>query len=317
MAGAAVHLRIASRESRLAFWQARYVQDRLRALGCTVEIQGMTTQGDRILDRTLALVGGKGLFVKELEQSLLAGQADVAVHSLKDVPMELPAGLELAAIVAREDPHDAWVSKDYASLEAVPRGALVGTASMRRHMLLARLRPDLVIKPLRGNLDTRLKRLDAGEYAGIVLAVAGLKRLGLEARIRHVFTSEALLPAPGQGALGLEIASRQCGVRVLLQKLHHVPTALRVAAERALSRALGGSCTIPLAGYADWQDARQTQLRLRAIWGQALGNDHPDSGQTAPTFKLHQAHMQAQVLTLADAEQLGLAVAYALLEQAA
>ena len=202
---------IATRESRLALWQAEHVRALLTQRGHSVRLLGMTTQGDQILDRTLSKVGGKGLFVKELETALEDGRADIAVHSLKDVPMELPAGLQLACVMAREDPRDAWVSPAHASLDELPAGAVVGTASLRRTVLLRALRPDLRIEPLRGNLDTRLRKLDEGRYAGIVLAAAGLKRLGLAARIRHIFDSDAMLPAAGQGALGIEIrAGRGC-----------------------------------------------------------------------------------------------------------
>jgi len=201
------HIVIATRESRLALWQAEHVKSLLEGLGCTVKLLGMTTQGDQILDRSLSKVGGKGLFVKELEVALQEGQADIAVHSLKDVPMDMPEGFELACVMEREDPRDAWVSSQYARLEDLPPGAVVGTSSLRRTVLLRALRPDLKIEPLRGNLDTRLRKLDEGQYAGIVLAAAGLKRLEMSARIRHIFETDQMLPAAGQGALGIEIRS--------------------------------------------------------------------------------------------------------------
>ena len=197
-----VHLTIATRESRLALWQAHHLQDLLQARGCKVAILGMTTQGDQILDRSLSKVGGKGLFVKELEVALEEGHADLAVHSLKDVPMDMPEGFALACVMEREDPRDAWVSPHFATLQDLPQGAVVGTSSLRRTVLLRALRPDLQIQPLRGNLDTRLRKLDEGQYAGIVLAAAGLKRLGLSDRIRHIFSTAEMLPAAGQGALG-------------------------------------------------------------------------------------------------------------------
>ena len=259
---------IASRESRLAMWQAEHVRDRLVALypQCSVEILGMTTRGDQILDRTLSAVGGKGLFVKELEVAMAEGRADLAVHSLKDVPMELPEGFELTAVLEREDPRDAFVSNDYASLDALPAGAIVGTSSLRRQSLIAARYPHLVILPLRGNLDTRLGKLDRGEYAAIILAAAGLKRLGLPQRIRALLEPEMSLPAAGQGAMAIEILSsaRSDGVdlRAVLAPLNHDDTASAVLAERKVSRIFGGSCQIPLAAFATVQGG---QMRLRAM----------------------------------------------------
>ena len=217
---------IATRESRLALWQAHHVQALLRERGRDVDLLGMTTQGDQILDRTLSKVGGKGLFVKELEVALEAGHADLAVHSLKDVPMELPAGFALACVMEREDPRDAWVSSRYDNLQALPHGAVVGTSSLRRTVLLRALRPDLRIEPLRGNLDTRLRKLDEGQYDGIVLAAAGLKRLGLEDRIRHIFETHEMLPAAGQGALGLEVRADRADLLDLLKPLDRKSTRL-------------------------------------------------------------------------------------------
>jgi hydroxymethylbilane synthase len=224
----------------------------------------MTTLGDQILDRALSQVGGKGLFVKELEVALEAGSADLAVHSLKDVPMELPEGFSLACVMEREDPRDAFVSPHYANLDALPQGAVVGTSSLRRTVLLRALRPDLKIEPLRGNLDTRLRKLDEGQYDAIVLAAAGLKRLKLEERIRTIFEPEVMLPAAGQGALGIEVRSDGAEVMAAMAPLVHQPTWLAVAAERAVSRAMGGSCSMPLAAYATLQ---REMLTINAAWG--------------------------------------------------
>jgi hydroxymethylbilane synthase len=259
---------IASRESRLAMWQATYVRERLAALypDCQIDILGMTTRGDQILDRTLSKVGGKGLFVKELEVAMAEGRADLAVHSLKDVPMELPEGFQLAAVLEREDPRDAFVSSQYASLAELPPGSVVGTSSLRRQSLIAARYPQLLIKPLRGNLDTRLGKLDRGDYAAIILAAAGLKRLGLESRIRAYLPIEESLPAAGQGAMAIEIADgeRSDGVdlRALLAPLNHDDTAAAVAAERKVSRVFGASCQIPLAAHAVVADGA---LHLRAM----------------------------------------------------
>lgn len=259
---------IATRESRLALWQAEHVKALLQQQGHTVHLLGMTTLGDQILDRSLSKVGGKGLFVKELETALADGQADLAVHSLKDVPMELPEGFSLACVMEREDPRDAWVSNTYASLDALPLGAVVGTSSLRRMALLRALRPDLKIEALRGNLDTRLKKLDDGLYDGIVLAAAGLKRLGLQARLRAAFEPEQMLPAAGQGALGIEVRSDRADVVEVLSSLLHVPTWLAVSAERAVSRVMGGSCSMPLAAYATLDG---DTLHIRATWGDPEG----------------------------------------------
>ncbi|WP_267874855.1 hydroxymethylbilane synthase [Telluria antibiotica] len=246
---------IASRESRLAMWQATHVRDRLAALypQCQIEILGMTTRGDQILDKTLSKVGGKGLFVKELEVAMADGRAHLAVHSLKDVPMELPEGFELAAILEREDPRDAFVSNDFDTLAALPAGSIVGTSSLRRQALIAAHYPQLVIKPLRGNLDTRLSKLDRGDYAAIILAAAGLKRLGLTRRIRAYLEPEDSLPAAGQGAMAIEILSGNAAgfdVRAMLAPLNHTHTAQAVQAERKVSKVFGASCQIPLAAHA-------------------------------------------------------------------
>lgn len=286
---------IATRESRLALWQAEHVKALLEQQGASVTLLGMTTKGDQILDRSLSKVGGKGLFVKELEVALEEGRADLAVHSLKDVPMELPEGFALACVMEREDPRDAWVSNRYASLQDLPQGAVVGTSSLRRVALLRALRPDLRMEPLRGNLDTRLRKLDEGQYDGIVLAAAGLKRLGLASRIRATFAVEQMLPAAGQGALGIEVRTGRDDVRADLQHLAHQPTWLAVAAERAVSRMMGGSCSMPLAAYATLEGA---QLHIRAAWGDADGR-HP----------LVKAQAQGPVESLADATALGEQVA--------
>ena len=255
---------IATRESRLALWQAEHVQALLAQHGHGVSLLGMTTKGDQILDRALSKVGGKGLFVKELEVALEEGRADLAVHSLKDVPMELPEGFDLACVMEREDPRDALVSNRYDNLSQLPQGAVVGTSSLRRVVLLRALRPDLRIEPLRGNLDTRLRKLDDGQYDAIVLAAAGLKRLGLGHRIRQVFEPSEMLPAAGQGALGIEVRSERADVASALAPLVHQSTWLCVAAERAVSRAMGGSCSMPLAAYATFDGE---YLQLSAAWG--------------------------------------------------
>ena len=255
---------IASRESRLALWQAEHVRARLSALypACTVDILGMTTTGDQILDRPLAQIGGKGLFIKELEVAMQEGRAHLAVHSMKDVPMVMPDGFVLAAISARENPCDAFISNTYSGLDELPPGAVVGTSSLRREAVLRARYPQLVIKALRGNLDTRLKKLDAGEYDAIILAAAGLIRLGLKDRIKAMLTPEQSLPAPGQGALGIEVLAGDATMAAVVAPLNDAMTAHCVKAERALSRALGGSCQVPLGGYAGIDNG---QLWLRGF----------------------------------------------------
>jgi hydroxymethylbilane synthase len=291
-------LTIATRESRLALWQAEHVQALLTEKGHQVTLLGMTTKGDQILDRALSQVGGKGLFVKELEVAIEEGRADLAVHSLKDVPMELPEGFELACVMTREDPRDALVSNHYASLDELPQGAVVGTSSLRRVALLRALRPDLKIEPLRGNLDTRLRKLDDGLYDAIVLAAAGLKRLGLAARIRAVFEPEVMLPAAGQGALGIEVQTARTDVIAALAPLVHHTTWLAVAAERAVSRAMGGSCSMPLAAFATLSDSL---LTLDAAWGDPEGR-----------LALVRVRQSALVTDLVSAAALGQRVADAL-----
>ena len=294
------HIIIATRESRLALWQAEHVRDLLKScFGLSVELLGMTTRGDEILDRTLSKVGGKGLFVKELETALEEGRAQLAVHSLKDVPMDLPDGFELAAVLEREDPRDAFVSNHYGSLADLPQGAKVGTSSLRRVVQLRALRPDLLVEPLRGNLDTRLRKLDDDQYDAIVLAAAGLKRLGMGSRIRTEFATDQMLPCAGQGALGLEVRSSATSLRAQLATVAHMPTALAVQAERAVSRALGGSCSMPLAAHAVWLDGA---LSLRAAVG------HPENAD-APLLR---ASVNAVVQTEAQARALGEQAATAL-----
>ncbi len=288
---------IATRESRLALWQAEHVQARLsEELGITAALLGMTTRGDQILDRTLSKIGGKGLFVKELETALAEDRAQLAVHSLKDVPMELPEGFTLAAVLEREDPRDAFVSNDYASLAELPEGAVVGSSSLRRVTQLLSIRPDLRVEPLRGNLDTRLRKLDEGGYHAIVLAAAGLKRLGLARRVRRLFEVDEMLPCAGQGALGLEIRADDAALAEALAGLIHKPTLLACEAERAVSRALGGSCSLPLAAHARWQGS---MLRLDAALGHAEAHTSP----------LLRASVTGDVTDVAAARALGQQVA--------
>lgn len=297
---------IATRESRLALWQAEHVKALLQSrLGWQVELLGMTTQGDQILDRSLSKVGGKGLFVKELEVALSEGRADLAVHSLKDVPMDLPEGFALACVLEREDPRDAFVSNQFASLAELPQGAIVGTSSLRRLVLLKAMRPDLVIQPLRGNLDTRLRKLDEGQYHAIVLAAAGLKRLGLESRIRGTFEPAQMLPAAGQGALGIEVCADRADLMAALATLAHEPTWLAVTAERTVSRAMGGSCSMPLAAFT--QGATGGNMQLDAAWGDPATVEAPATA--SPLKPLVQVKQTALVRNFAEAEALGEAVA--------
>ena len=292
---------IASRESALAMWQAEHIRDRLQALypQTDIRIEGMTTRGDQILDKTLSKIGGKGLFIKELEQALQDGRADLAVHSMKDVPMELPSGFALAAVGERANPLDAFVSNQYDSLATLPVGAVVGTASLRREAQIRARYPKLQVKPLRGNVQTRLRKLDEGEFDAIILAAAGLERLGLDERIRAPLSPVESMPAAGQGALGIEIAAYRYDLLTLLHPLNHAPTAACVEAERALARALDGSCQVPLAAYATLEDGL---LTLRGLVG------HPDGSV------LLQAEAQAPV---AYADALGRAVAKKLADDGA
>jgi len=290
-------------------WQAEHVKALLESrLGWRVQLLGMTTLGDQILDRSLSKVGGKGLFVKELEVALSEGRADMAVHSLKDVPMDLPEGFTLACVLEREDPRDAFVSNHYSSPDDLPQNAVVGTSSLRRLVLLKAMRPDLSIRPLRGNLDTRLRKLDEGGYDAIVLAAAGLKRLGLHSRIRLAFDETKMLPAAGQGALGIEVCAGRTDLLASLAGLAHQPTWLAVTAERTVSRAMGGSCSMPLAAFtrpAPLPSGLQG-LQLDAAWGDPASVD----ADAALVFKpLVFATQIAAVSTFAEAEALGEAVA--------
>jgi hydroxymethylbilane synthase len=294
-------LKIATRKSPLAMWQAEHAAALLNQLhpGLSVEIVGMTTRGDKILDAPLAKVGGKGLFVKELEQGMLEGSADIAVHSMKDVPVDFPAGLHLAVIMDREDPLDAFVSNRYERLDDLPEGACVGTSSLRRQCQLATRRPDLRIEPLRGNVNTRLRKLDDGEFDAIILAAAGLKRLGFAERIRARIAVEDSLPAIGQGAIGIECRSDDARVHALIEPLHHRETAERVRAERAMNARLQGGCQVPIAGHAVHEG---DTLYLRGLVGTPDGTRVLHAEGRAPA---------------ADAEALGERVAEDLLAQGA
>ena len=264
-------LRIATRSSALALWQAEFIKSELERLhdNVTVELVKIKTQGDKILDVPLAKIGGKGLFVKELEEAMLAGSADLAVHSMKDVPMEFPEGLGLVAICEREDPTDAFVSNDYDKVDALPHGAVVGTASLRREAQLRAYRPDLEIRTLRGNVNTRLAKLDAGDYQAIVLASSGLKRLGFHDRIRYCLPDSISLPAVGQGALGIECRLDDAELIAMLEPLDHRDSSDRVKAERALNRRLQGGCQVPIAAYALLED--DNMLWLRGLVGAVDG----------------------------------------------
>ncbi len=264
-------IRIATRKSPLAMWQAEHVAARLREAhpGLEVELLGMSTQGDKILDTPLAKIGGKGLFVKELEQGMLAGTADIAVHSMKDVPVELPEGLHLPVILQREDPRDAFVSNNFTGVEELPEGARVGTASLRRQCQLSERRPDLKIAPLRGNVNTRLRKLDEGEFDAIILASAGLKRLGFSERITAYLDAGQSLPAIGQGAVGIECRSDDDRVNALIAPLHHADTAVCVSAERAMNQRLMGGCQVPIGGFAVLEGGR---LHLRGLVGEPDGS---------------------------------------------
>jgi hydroxymethylbilane synthase len=290
---------IATRASRLALWQAEHVRGLLLGLypACKVELLTLTTRGDQILDRTLSKVGGKGLFVKELETALLDGRADLAVHSLKDVPIDLQAPFELCAMLERADPRDAFVSNRYATLRDLPDGAVVGTSSLRRESQIRARFPHLQVRPLRGNLDTRLAKLDAGGYDAIVLAAAGLERLGLASRIRAVLEVEESLPAAGQGALGIEIRADRDDVREWLAPLVSARTTACVIAERTVSRVLGGSCQVPLAAYATIDG---DTLGLRALVASVDGQRLVRAAVSGPA---------------AQAESIGAAAAQKLLDQ--
>ena len=294
-------LKIATRQSPLALWQAEHIRARLEALHADLKVELVTfvTQGDKILDTPLAKIGGKGLFVKELEAALLDGRADLAVHSMKDVPMKLPAGLSLAVICEREDPLDAFVSNTYASFDQLPQGAKVGTSSLRRKSQILKARPDLEIIDLRGNVGTRLSKLDSGLYDAIILASAGLKRLGLAERIRHTLHAEVSLPAVGQGALGLECREGDQAVLDLITPLLHLETDVCVRAERAFNAYLEGGCQVPIAGYAT---LNQGQIHIEGRVGSVDG------------LTLLKAELSGEPV---QAEQLGIVLAQKLLEQGA
>lgn len=265
-------LRIATRKSPLAMWQANHVRDALLARHpeLTVELVSMTTQGDKILDTPLAKVGGKGLFVKELEVGMLEGRADLAVHSMKDVPVDFPDGLEIVSILPREDPRDAFISNQYQSLEELPQGAKVGTSSLRRQCQLRAQRGDLVIEDLRGNVNTRLKKLDDGNYDAILLASAGMKRMGWQERITQVLATSTLLPAVGQGAIGIECRNDDERVLAYIHELNDSHSAIRVRAERAFNQRLMGGCQVPIAGYAELEHG---VIVLRGLVGRPDGAD--------------------------------------------
>ncbi|HBW10246.1 MULTISPECIES: hydroxymethylbilane synthase [Stutzerimonas stutzeri subgroup] len=294
-------IRIATRKSALALWQAEYVKARLEAShpGLKVSLVPMVSRGDKLLDAPLAKIGGKGLFVKELETALMENEADIAVHSMKDVPMEFPEGLGLYCICEREDPRDAFVSNHFDDLDALPPGSVVGTSSLRRQAQLLARRPDLKIQFLRGNVNTRLAKLDAGEYDAIILAAAGLIRLGFGERIRSSISVDESLPAGGQGAVGIECRTTDSELHALLECLNHAPTAIRVVAERALNKRLNGGCQVPIACYAVLEG---DQLWLRGLVGQPDGTVLLRAEGRAPA---------------ADAEALGVQVAEALLDQGA
>lgn len=272
---------IATRKSPLALWQAEHVRARLQAIhpGLSIELLTMTTQGDRVLDSPLAKIGGKGLFVKELEQGMLKGAADIAVHSMKDVPAELPDGLVIRTILEREDPRDAFVSNRYADIAALPQGARVGTSSLRRQCQLRALRPDLEILDLRGNVGTRLGKLDAGDYDAIVLACAGLRRLGMQERITLALADELMLPAIAQGVIGIECRSGDTRVHDLIDALNHTATATRTRAERAMNARLAGGCQAPVAGYSEILDGN---MELRGLVGRPDGSDIIRGAITGP-----------------------------------
>ena len=284
-------LTIATRASPLALWQAHHVRDRLLALhpGLSVDLLELTTRGDQILDRTLSKVGGKGLFVKELEMALLEGRADLAVHSLKDVPMQLSEPFDLAVITARADPRDCFVSARHARLEDLPPGACVGTSSLRREMMLRACYPGLTVRPVRGNVGTRLAKLDRGEYDGLVMAVAGFERLGLSDRIRQRLDTAVFLPAPGQGALGIEIRAGDQRTAILLAPMEDPATRAIVTAERAVSRALGGSCEFPLAAFARIEDGL---LHLEARAGHAATGTFVKAAAVAVTQRADELGLQ-------------------------
>ncbi|MTI15303.1 hydroxymethylbilane synthase [Sansalvadorimonas verongulae] len=285
-------LRIATRKSALALWQAEYVKSRLETLhpDLNVELVTMVSRGDKLLDAPLAKIGGKGLFVKELEHALLENRADIAVHSMKDVPMHFPEGLGLSVICEREDPRDAFVSNTYTSLEELPQGAIVGTSSLRRQCQILAKRPDLTINFLRGNVNTRLAKLDAGEYDAIILAAAGLIRLKFEDRITHCLETDLSLPAGGQGAVGIECRTGDSNIIDLIKPLHHEDTAKCVLAERAMNQTLNGGCHVPIASFAELQG---DQLFLRGLVGQPDASKILRTEHTVPANEYEQAGIRA------------------------
>lgn len=295
------HLVIATRESPLALCQANWVKDKLEAMHphLSVELLGLTTQGDKRLDVALSQIGGKGLFVKELEEALLDGRADIAVHSMKDMPMELPDNLCIPVICEREDPRDAFVSNKYRSLMELPGHARVGTASLRRQTQVRALRSDLELVDLRGNLNTRLRKLDDGEFDAIILAAAGLKRLGMSDRIRAYFSTDESLPAAAQGALGIECRSDALQIQALIAPLHHAPTAEAVEAERAVCRRLQGGCQVPIAAFAE---VHKGELKLRGLVANKSGT------------RIIRSRIQGKAV---DADALGTRVAEELIQQGA
>lgn len=284
-------IRIATRKSALALWQAEYVKTRLETChpDIQVELVPMVSRGDKLLDSPLAKIGGKGLFVKELETALLENEADIAVHSMKDVPMDFPEGLGLYCICEREDPRDAFVSNQYKSISELPAGSIVGTSSLRRQAQLLAYRPDLIIHFLRGNVNTRLAKLDAGEYDAIILAAAGLIRLEFTDRIRTYIPVEMSLPAVGQGAVGIEARTSDIELQKLLEPLHHEATAIRVTAERAMNKHLNGGCQVPIAGYAVLEN---DQLKLKGLVAQPDGQKILVAEQTTPTNQAEQLGVQ-------------------------
>ncbi len=296
-------IRIATRKSPLAMWQAEHIQARLEALHpeLTVELVPMSTQGDKILDTPLAKIGGKGLFVKELELAMQEGRADIAVHSMKDVPMVLPEGFDLPVICQRHEPTDAFVSNKYDSFEELPQGAVLGTSSLRRELQARNNRPDLIVKSLRGNVQTRLGKLDAGEFDAIILATSGLQRMEMHDRIKQEMSAELSLPAVGQGALGIETRAGDDAIVALLEPLKDEDTWNTVRAERAMNRHLEGGCQVPIGGYAELID-NGANIRLRALVGEPDGSQLLRAEQTGP---------------VTDPEALGVAVAEALIAQGA
>jgi len=296
-----MHLRIATRKSPLALWQSEHVAALLKAHhpGITVELVPLSTRGDEVLDRSLAAIGGKGLFLKELEWAIERGEADLAVHSLKDVPVDMEPGFKLAAILEREDSADAFISSRYADLQSLPAGAVVGTSSLRRHAQIKALRPDLQVRDLRGNVNTRLAKLDAGAYDAIILALAGIKRLGMQSRMRARLGAPEWLPAAAQGAICIETQAHAHTVIEQVAALHHAPTATLIAAERAMNRHLGGSCQVSIAALA--------QASSDGIWLQGLVGDIANA-------RVLRAELHG---SMDQADALGIAVADALLRQGA